>query len=209
MDSMHVKATELLPWYVNGTLSAQECGDLERHLGECLVCRGALREEQRMQGLVQDQDDIPLTAEHHIGSLLSRIDAGRSRGRRAASASQFAFGAAIACSIIVGSFFFFTLPELVDPNEAEFSTLTDSSSVEMSRIDIVFSEGVESADILVIIEEFDGRVVSGPSDLGRYTVAISDGAGLSMQDVIDTLTDDPRVSFVGRNFITSPSMEGQ
>ena len=35
----HDKVLELLPWFVNGTLSADETGRVETHLAGCAECR--------------------------------------------------------------------------------------------------------------------------------------------------------------------------
>jgi len=209
MDSTHAKVTELLPWYVNGTLAAHDRDEIDGHLGECLVCRAALQEQRRMQSLIQSQDDIPLSAEHSIGDLLERIDAKSGHGRTAMPGSRLALAAGLACVAIVGSLLLLMRDTPPASSDAEFSTLTDAPSGDLNRVDIVFSEGVESGEILVIVEEFNGQIVSGPSDLGRYTVAISDNSGMSIQDVIDLLADDPRVRLIGQNFIASPPMEDQ
>lgn len=209
MDSIHAKVTELLPWYVNGTLPEHDRDEVDGHLGECLVCRAALQEQRRMQSLIQSQDDVPLSAEHNIGGLLERIDAKSGHGRTAMSGSRLALAAGLAYVAIVGSLLLLNPYTPPASSDAEFSTLTDAPSGDLNRVDIVFSEGVESGEILVIVEEFDGQIVSGPTDLGRYTVAISDNSGMSIQDVIDLLAADPRIRFIGQNFIASPPMEDQ
>ena len=103
MDSIHAKVTELLPWYVNGTLAAHDRDEIDRHLGECLVCRAALQKQRRMRSLIQSQDDVPLSAEHNIGGLLERIDAKSGHGRAAVSGSRLALAAGLAYVAIVGS----------------------------------------------------------------------------------------------------------
>ena len=209
METTHTKVTELLPWYINGTLAEDERVELDRHLRECLVCRTALQEEQRMQSLVQNQDDLPLTADHSIGDLISRIEATERRNRRSISAPPLALAASLAGILIVGSLLVLALREPLMPNEAGFSTLTDASIANLDRIDIVFTEDVNADGIRVFLEDVGGRVLSGPSDLGRYTVAISLDSEFTLQEVIDQLTDDPRIRFVGQNFIAPPSMEEQ
>ncbi|MGI9258085.1 MAG: anti-sigma factor family protein [Gammaproteobacteria bacterium] len=207
MEITHAKVTELLPWYVNGTLAGEERAELDVHLRDCLVCRTALQEEQRMQNLIQNQEDIPLTADHKIGDLLSRIEAIESRTRRSMSGPRLALAASLAGIVVVSSILFFTLRTPVASNETGFSTLTDAPITNLDRVDIVFTEDVDSDEVLVILEGFGGRVVSGPSDLGRYTVAISEDSGFTLQEVIDQLTDDPRIRFAGQNFIFSPPVE--
>ena len=45
--------TELLPWYVNGTLDGEERAMVEKHLKECLACRNELEEMEALHVVVQ------------------------------------------------------------------------------------------------------------------------------------------------------------
>lgn len=206
MSDLHKRTTELLPWYVNGALSPDETAALERHLGECIPCRAALREEQRICALVREQDDIPLSAEHGISDLMTRIDHKTGRTSRRPLQPQFAWGLAIACIVLVGSLLLLRAPTPgLNQGDGTFTTLTQSQPGTSGRIDIVLSAGTDEAEIENIIQAFGGRLVDGPSELGRYTVAVPEAEGASTQDVIDALSGDPRVRFVSRNFIASPA----
>src|SRR5690242_18185653 len=58
-DVEHSAATELLPWFVNGTLEPHEHARVARHLRDCLACNkelALLREVQEM--LVRDRTAI-------------------------------------------------------------------------------------------------------------------------------------------------------
>lgn len=197
MESIHDKASKLLPWYVNGTLSAHETEELESHLRDCLVCRSALREEHRIQGMIQQQDDVPLTATHGIGDLLGQIDGKAARRRRLRP--HFAVGAAVAAAVV---FAFVTLfPEQIadDLPEESFSTLSDGEA-GANQIDIVFADDVDDAEIQMLMQQLNIELVSGPSDIGRYTFGVPADSVQSAQDVIDNLAADPRIRFVGRNY---------
>ena len=39
-DPVHREATLLLPWYVNGTLEGAERARTDRHVRECVACKG-------------------------------------------------------------------------------------------------------------------------------------------------------------------------
>lgn len=203
MSDLHKKTIELLPWYVSGSLSSAESAELERHIGECIPCRTALAQEKRLHGLISRQEDVPLSAEHGISDLMTRIDHPVRRRDGRTLRPRFAFGAAIVCAVIVASLLLIRSPG-PDIGGGEFSTLTDPAEHLSDRIDIVLSDGVDASEILAVIAQFDGTVIDGPSDLGRYTVGIPGSEGMSMQDVIDTLADDRRVRFVSRNFIAVP-----
>jgi len=44
---------QLLPWYINGTLSGDEMLDVTRHLHRCTSCRGALVDLLRLRGSIR------------------------------------------------------------------------------------------------------------------------------------------------------------
>ena len=65
----HDAVAELLPWFVNGTLSAEERETVESHLGECLVCRRELEAcceiaEVMLDGAVSHRAEVGLQALH-------------------------------------------------------------------------------------------------------------------------------------------------
>ena len=41
--SPHEQAQQLLPWYINGTLEADERAMVEAHLSDCADCRADMR----------------------------------------------------------------------------------------------------------------------------------------------------------------------
>ena len=66
MSTIHEKTVELIPWYVNGTLQAEERRAVEQHLSECLPCRAALKQESRLGSYVRAQAELPQGAGHGI-----------------------------------------------------------------------------------------------------------------------------------------------
>src|SRR3954463_2666539 len=70
--SPHEQAQQLLPWYVNGTLEADEAAEVETHLAECAECRADLAAEQVLSRNVAA---LPLDVEHACSMLSDRIDA--------------------------------------------------------------------------------------------------------------------------------------
>lgn len=201
MESIHDKVSKLLPWYVNGSLSAHETEELESHLRDCLICRSALREEHRIQGMIQQQDDVPLTAAHGIGDLLGQID-GQAVPRRRLR-PQIAVGVAVAAAVV---FTFVTLfpDQIADDSpdgsvEVPFSTLTEGEA-GANLIDIVFADSVSDAEIQMLMQQLRIELISGPSNIGRYTFGLPADSTQSAQDVIDNLASDSRIRFVGRNY---------
>ena len=204
MTPAHKDIVELIPWYTNGTLGAGDRARIEKHMNECLPCRAALREEQRLRRLIRAQDDVPLTAAHGISSLLRKIDAKRRPPPPFRSQSTVMLGAAV-CAAVFAIWFLVTGPTSdVDNTSASYSTLTDSSTSEGNRIDIVFADSTREDEIRQIIEDIGAELVDGPSDLGRYTIVVDSAGDELLTQLIERLSEDPRVVFAGRNYIASP-----
>ncbi len=72
----HQTVTELLPWYVNGTLAPHERAQVEAELASCPLCAAELAELQRIHAAMHEIDqDAPGPSESLMGRTLARIDA--------------------------------------------------------------------------------------------------------------------------------------
>jgi anti-sigma factor RsiW len=206
VDAAHRKIVELIPWYVNGSLPPDDHAEVEQHLNECLPCRAALREARRIRSLVSGHDDVPIGLEHGFSDLLRRID-DRPRRSPFRPGPRLAYGAAAVCVAVAGWLLVGTLlaPEAIDP--VPFTTLTDGARFAGTRIDIVFADAIPEAEILEIVDSLGAHLVGGPSELGRYTVAVEATTPDDLSRLIERLTADPRVRFAGQNYIASPTTE--
>jgi anti-sigma factor RsiW len=207
MDAVHKEIVELIPWYVNGTLPKDEHAGVEKHVNECLPCRAALREAQRIRSLVSGHDDVPIGMEHGFSDLLRRIDGRAVRRSPFRPWPRLAYGAAAVCVAIAGWLLVAGLLAPGTTDRAPFTTLTDGASGADTRIDIVFADATPEADILGIIDSVGGHLVTGPSALGRYTVVVETTTPDELSRLIERLTEDPRVRFAGQNYIASPTTE--
>lgn len=70
---------ELLPWYANGTLTAEERTRVEAHLARCARCQRELRELQHIKELVAlSIERVPEPSEDLFARTIERI---RAKGR--------------------------------------------------------------------------------------------------------------------------------
>jgi hypothetical protein len=201
----HKRTLELIPWYVNGSLPDGERLKIERHLRTCVPCRSALVDEQRLRGLIREQAAIPHGPEHGVADLLHRIDGHGPVRSRLRFASPFVYAAAAGLALVVAFLLVRPFTEMAGQPDGEFSTLTNASDSAADRIDIVFDENLGPAEISVFIESLGGRLEAGPSELGRYTVSLPDASDRDLAALIADLGEDPRIRFVGRNFIAEPA----
>ena len=205
IDPVKGKAAELIPWYVNGTLPEHEKADLERHLGECLVCRAALKEEQRMQAATRMQADVPVSPQHGVLDLLRRIEREAPASRTSRRGLRLGYAAAFVVFVASG----WLVLSRPDSQQVPFSTLTSAESSAATLIDIVFADSVTEEEMVEIVRSIDGELVAGPSDIGRYTVSVNADSDRAATAVIESLSDDPRVRFVSQNYIPVPSAEAE
>ena len=68
--SEHESVQKLLPWFVNGTLSAHESGLVEAHISECDECHADLTLERQ---LAHDIATMPRNADDGWNALQSRL----------------------------------------------------------------------------------------------------------------------------------------
>jgi anti-sigma factor RsiW len=69
------KVRELLPWYVNGTLSGEELAEVERHLRRCRRCRAEAEEFRELQASLSEALEEPKPSMKLLESTLDLIEA--------------------------------------------------------------------------------------------------------------------------------------
>jgi anti-sigma factor RsiW len=209
----HDEAFELLPWFVNGTLSEAERTGVDRHIRACLPCRVALQEQSQLQTLLREQPTVRLSADQGFERLIEGIDAAsrrrtvRPRRRGAALAALWAgFGRhAVTATVLVGGLALASWLVTIAydrPQEGAFGTLT-TEAADAARIDIVFADGVTEPELRALIRDLGGAITSGPTDRGRYTISLgsADASEREIDEVLRRLREDERVRFAGRAFI--------
>ena len=211
MSNLHREAQKLLPWYVNGTLADEEREALRKHLGECLTCRAAHREALGLLETFRDQQTIPVGRDEGLSELLQRIDLTRHGGHRIPvrlplPGNRRAVAVGILLVIVAVAFW---RGQIEPAPEGEFSTLFDTTGGASDRIDLIFSEPLEPYELEQMLHEIEGTIVSGPTNLGRYTIALDLDDQGSVADVLDALSRDPRVRFAGRAFAVDASHGGE
>ena len=71
----HDTITELLPWYVNGTLAPHERAAVEAELASCPLCAAELEQLQRIHAALHEIDqDAPGPSESLMSRTMARIE---------------------------------------------------------------------------------------------------------------------------------------
>lgn len=81
LQARHAAVDELLPWYVNGTLSAGEHARVRRHLDECGTCRDNVMLLSRVESVVSRPMATPILPSRRPEVLLEKIDRLERTGR--------------------------------------------------------------------------------------------------------------------------------
>ena len=174
--SEHDKVLELLPWFVNGTLSADETSRVEAHLEGCAECREALEFERQ---LARGVATLPLNVNDSWNAMEQRL--GDERREPAPSsnvhflrrrvpvawAGAGALAAAATVAIVLG------LPAGQQPlTDQTYHTLSAPRTATPGQIVVLFKPDTTEQQVRVILSAQNARVVDGPTAAGAYVLHV-------------------------------------
>jgi len=136
-ESNHDELELLLPWYVNGTLLADEHRRVELHLENCERCREAVHDLREIAAVVGDESAAPLVPEASAQDFLDKLDTVTSvENETWRSGALFAVAASLLLAVAAGLLF------IVGPQSDDrptFETATDGSG--SASISYIFAIG--------------------------------------------------------------------
>lgn len=207
----HDEVQELVPWYVNGTLSDAEHARVERHVHECLTCYAVLQQERRMRALIRSRSTARLSAEQGFDRLMARIEreaprpARRVPRRRARRLARYGALAAAAGIVALAAAALVRLGTVPMPGTAPagYETLTGAPERGGATLDIIFAQTLSEPEMRAVLREIDATIVAGPTDIGRYTVRLDapEPTADELSAILERLRRDDRVRFAGRSYI--------
>ncbi len=190
---------ELLPWYVNGALSPAETATVEQHLARDPACRAELEECRALARLLEAHETAtwqpkPAAFDRLLADI-DRLDAAPAPARtdppwwrrileglrntpapaRWTLATQSLALAALALALLLPT-------QPVDPG---YETLSDSPPALTAepRLRVVFDDAMNVGELRALLHDVTGHIVAGPTPLGVYTIAVTDGE--SPDDALD------------------------
>ncbi len=212
----HEQVAEILPWYVNASLSRDEQALVDEHLAGCADCREelarcrsiSLAARSTAQG-EEGWDPSP----RHFAQVLARIDASEQRRLGARGRAfldrlrswvsdtprvvRWAFAAQGVAALALAAALLWRAP---GPSAA-YETLSrpaPAAAGDRARLHLVFAEETTERELRDILHDVDGVLVGGPSPRGVYTVELPVGA--SERERVEAsaarLRGDRRVRFV-------------
>ncbi len=163
---------ELLPWFVNETLSTEDRQTVEQHLESCPQCQQEITLLQKMRTHVKEiRTESP--GEFGLNRLLSRV-----RNDRAVTESpqhpptqRWQNWLAIAASLII----VIQAGLLIDTWYISKPMIPLSGPEEHGLVlQVSFTPTSTEAQIREVISAIHGRFIDGPSSLGIYRIRLDD-----------------------------------
>lgn len=177
----HQEVSELLPFYVNGSLDDAERTQLDAHLRGCLTCRAELAGEQRLMQAFRRTDSDRQQVDDGFERVMARVrgsgaqpsqPAWRRWGRRGlAHAARRVAMVAMLAGVVFGIAHLEGNVGLVEPS---FHTLSQDrgSVVGADVLYVAFDAKAPMTAIQEALAAVNGDVVSGPNRDNVFTVRV-------------------------------------
>jgi hypothetical protein len=176
--SEHDAVQKLMPWFVNGTLSAREAGRVEDHLGQCGECREDLAFERKLARGVASQ---MLNAEDGWKAMQLRMaqetpqvrEAGPVRLLRLRVPVAWAVVGSLAASVALALVFTAARPGTVP--QQTYHTLGSAAADAQGQVVVLFKPDTTEQEMRVILAAQGARLVDGPTAAGAYVLHLDRG----------------------------------
>jgi anti-sigma-K factor RskA len=195
---MKARFDELLPWYVNGSLGADERAWVERYLADHPESRAELDWYRSLARNLHDKaPEVPATL--GLAKVMSRIDAERpdwterltawlgTLGLRPAAAFAGLAIFAVQGAVIV------SLLRTPHDEASEVRAVGASTTDERPMLKLNFTPDAKEAEIRHLLMSVQGRLAGGPGQLGDYYVTVPAGREAALAD---RLKNNPIVTAV-------------
>jgi len=192
---VHPEISSLLPWYVNGSISASERQHVDEHLTLCTHCRDELaRERWIYQNMTAENavEHMPSASLQRLQARLDGVDgAERAPDAPAAAAKprdrSMSWPGLMAASVAVLAV---ALSLLAAGRWTQYGaragapvyhvTTTPVPRVPNAAIRAVFSPAITLSELQSMLDEAQLRIVSGPSEAGVYSLAVNSDRPVSV-----------------------------
>lgn len=223
----HDTVIELLPWYANATLNADEQSLVQQHLPICTECQQQLSAYQQLSHMHSHNHQTPgwepsNTQFAKILSTIDELEAQASTQKLTPPApvkpSWWCKAASWFKSIPLPVYGLLTLetaalalllvqvgikPLLIQPDTQLFQTLSNESSVLVSndapQLALVFAEDITELEMRTLLQAHQAQIIQGPSAMGVYTLQLPKQEQQELQQAITTLRNSPKIKLVELN----------
>lgn len=202
-DEINRELAELLPWYANGTLNADETARVEKALDEDAVLRlqlDLIREDQKASVELAEEAPLPESLQARFNASLNaeiernaRAAAPRAAHARTGLLARFAafmtpprlaLASAAAAAVIAIQAGLLMSGGPASDRGASYQTATGGEQmvVEGSEFLVSLSADASVGDLTAFLNEVNGRIVDGPGQSGLYRLRFAgDDAGQALE----------------------------
>jgi hypothetical protein len=174
----HKVADVLLPWFVNGTLDADELGFVQRHLDRCGSCQREVEwlRELHAACIVGEADPGASKALRNLRRRLEQPRSGRGpvawlRDFWSSSRpwTRWALAAQLAGVIVIGAWL---LPVADGPGLYRTLGASGTGIATTGNLVVVFEPSTTEADMRRILRDAGARIVDGPTQTNAYVLDV-------------------------------------
>jgi anti-sigma factor RsiW len=183
----HPEISELIPWYVNGTLGELDRQRVNAHVDACAVCRDELSQERQIFKAMAAESTVEYMSAASFKRLQTTLDLaaqpvpsaqhGRSAaGRRSPRLSPWPYRVAASLAVLVVALGIVSADKWIHflalGASPEYHTVTTSAPRPPDEvIRAVFSPNITLAELQALLDEAQLRIVAGPTEAGVYSLA--------------------------------------
>lgn len=184
---MNERFDELLPWYVNGSLNAQDRDWVDRYLAEHPQARAELEWHRSLQARLQD-DAPAVPATIGLAKAMTLIRGDRPTFAERVTAFFGAFGvrpvAAFAGLAIMAlqAGFILNLLDAARDDAVEMRALRATVTDDRPMLKLNFAPDAKESEIRHLLMSVQGHLAGGPGQLGDYFVVVPAGKETAMAE---------------------------
>jgi hypothetical protein len=173
----HVAAQELLPWFVNGTLTAAETESIASHLAQCDRCRNDAAEQAELRGTALPER-IGRDVDRHWAALRRRIEAAPRLSPQSADASSPRWRERWLWTTVAlqgAVLLVLTLVLVVGPlRDERYRTLGAAPPAMEANAVAVFRNDATNQQMRDALHAVGARIVAGPTVTDAYVLGLTD-----------------------------------
>jgi hypothetical protein len=195
----HKHAWDLIPWYVNGTVSDSKRDGLAFHFEQCSQCRDEVEIQRALMQGMKTRQQVESMPHASLQKLMQRIDAAPEPQRpavtRPARALRWLTAAVVLQALMLGVLATLLLRSPRGEIPALYQTVSSPApAAGAASVRAVFSPDMTLGELQALLERAHLRIVNGPSPDGVYTLATS-SAGDDPRQALLTLRAHPAARF--------------
>jgi anti-sigma factor RsiW len=182
----HSETWDLIPWFLNGRASAEQCAQVERHLEQCAHCREELAAQRSLMQAMRTRPTVESMPHASLQKLWTRIDGGSGttvaapvatempRRRRPGLTGWLAV-AVVAQALLLGVLAMFMLdrPGTGDEASTYHTVSTPAAAPTAGAVRAVFAPEMRLGELQALLERAHLHIVNGPSAEGVLTLALA------------------------------------